>query len=224
MPGFATSPIPPFISAKKHQWFAFVLVFLYASGLVAHLVPGLRFLTIYTTDLFLFVINAILLGLIFKKNLDSRLWVWAIATYLFTFFTEALGVATGQVFGEYYYGSGMIVKWLGVPFVIALNWTLLILAVNDLAARKTANPIIASVFTSVIIAIYDWFIEPVAISLDYWQWAEGVIPIQNYIAWGIVAFIASFPLNYWRIQFRHPILSVYLYIQLIYFIILQIFL
>jgi uncharacterized membrane protein len=224
MAGFAFSPIPKINSPKNHQWFAFVLAFLYASGLAAHLVPSLRFLTIYTTDLFLFVINAILLGLIYKKNLDPRLWLWAMLTYLFTFFTEALGVATGQVFGEYHYGKGMIFKWLGVPFVIAINWTLLILAVNDLAARKSANPIIASVFASVMIVIYDWFIEPVAISLDYWQWAGGAIPSQNYIAWGIVAFIASFPLNYWRIKFRHPLLSLYLYIQLIYFILLQIFL
>jgi putative membrane protein len=211
-------------SPRQHQWFLYTLVFLYASGLVAHLVPGLRFLTEFTTDLFLLGINLTLFGILYRNNSDQRLLVWAICTYVLTFFIEALGVATGMVFGEYHYGKGMLFQWLGVPFVIALNWTLLILAVNDLAARRSANPIIASFFAGLMIVVYDWFIEPVAMALDYWQWAGNHIPTQNYLAWGLVAFAASFPLNYYRIRFRHPLLSLYLIVQLIYFIVLQIFL
>ncbi len=206
----------------QHEiWYASVLTFLYASGLVAHAVPALRPLAASTTDLFLLVINGTLLWFIFRKNADRRLWVWAAATYVFTFAVEALGVATGLIFGEYAYGGGMQVQWLGVPLVIALNWTLLILGVNDLAARIFRSPWLISITAGVFIAAYDWFIEPVAIRLDYWDWAAGDIPLRNYAAWAVVALIASLPLHLFRIRFRHPLLPLFLGVQLIYFILMQ---
>jgi uncharacterized membrane protein len=204
------------------EWrFVGVMVFLYASGLVAHAVPSLRPLTAFTADVFLLGINGVLLWFIFRRNADRRLWLWAAAAYVFTFIIEALGVATGAIFGEYAYGDGMKVQWLGVPLVIALNWTLLTLGVNELAARLFRSPWLLAAAAAVFIVAYDWFIEPVAIALDYWQWAGGDIPLQNYIAWAVVAFIASLPLHLFRIRFRHPLLPIYLGVQLLYFIALQ---
>lgn len=197
------------------------MAFLYASGLVAHAVPSLRPLTAFTADIFLLIINGVLLWFIFRRNADRRLWIWAAAAYAFTFAIEALGVATGDIFGEYAYGSGMKVQWLGVPLVIALNWTLLTLGVNELAARLFRSPWLMASAAAVLMAAYDWFIEPVAIALDYWTWAGGEIPVQNYIAWAVVAFVASVPLHLFRIRFRHPLLPVYLGVQLLYFIVLQ---
>ncbi|MBX2927753.1 MAG: carotenoid biosynthesis protein [Saprospiraceae bacterium] len=216
--------------AEETGWRAFtpaerrfmaIMVFLYASGLVAHAVPSLRPLTAFTADVFLLGINGVLLWFIFRRNADRRLWIWAAAAYLFTFAIEALGVATGAVFGAYTYGSGMKVQWLGVPLVIALNWTLLTLGVNDLAARLFRSPWLIASAAAVLMAAYDWFIEPVAIALDYWTWAGGNIPLQNYLAWAAVAFVASVPLHLFRIRFRHPLLPVYLGVQLLYFIVLQ---
>lgn len=218
------------IPAKETGWRAFapaerlfivLMVFLYASGLVAHAVPSLRPLTAFTADVFLLGINGVLLWFIFRRNADRRLWIWAAAAYAFTFAIEALGVATGAIFGAYSYGSGMKVQWLGVPLVIALNWTLLTLGVNELAARLFRSPWLMASAAAVLMAAYDWFIEPVAITLDYWTWAGGDIPLQNYIAWAAVAFVASVPLHLFRIRFRHPLLPVYLGVQLLYFIVLQ---
>jgi hypothetical protein len=81
-----------------------------------------------------------------------------------TFFTEVAGVATGAVFGEYHYGPTMWAQWLNVPLVIALNWTLLIMATSQLAARLSSKPILAALLTGGFIVGYDYFIEPVAIS------------------------------------------------------------
>ncbi len=210
---------------KGELWFAGAMIFLYASGLAAHAVPALRPLTAFTTDLFLLGINGALLWFIFDSHRDRRLWFWAAATYVFTFFVEALGVATGAVFGAYAYGTGMKVQWLGVPLVIALNWTLLTLGVNELAARCVRSPLAVSALAGILIAGYDWFIEPVAIRLDYWHWATGYrIPVQNYIAWAAVAFVVSLPLNLLRIRFRHPLLPLYLGVQLTYFIAMRLLL
>lgn len=208
-------------ATKSERIFAGAMIFLFASGLVAHAVPSLRPLTANTTDLFLLLINGTLLWLVIRSNADLRLLGWSLAIYVFTFTVEAAGVATGAIFGEYAYGDGMKVQWLGVPLVIALNWTLLTLGVNDLASRISSSPWVRSAAAGLLIAAYDWFIEPVAIRLDYWQWATGSnIPVQNYIAWAVVAFIASLPLHLLRIRFRHWLLPLYLGVQWLYFVLM----
>jgi len=205
--------------------FAAVMVFLYASGFAAHVIPALRPLTVHTADLFLLGMNSAMMWLIYQTNRDWRLWIWAVGAYLFTFSVEATGVATGAIFGEYTYGAGLKWQWLGVPFVIALNWILLILAVNDFMMRLFRSPIAVVIAVGICIAIYDWFIEPVAIALDYWTWAAGPeVPFQNYAAWAVVAIIATIPLLAWKIRFRHPLLPWYLGVQWVYFVAMQLFL
>lgn len=200
--------------------FAAFLLFAFGTGLIAHLTPRFLPLTRYTTDPLLLLINGFLLWLIYRRNRDSRLWWWVVIAYAGTFATEALGVATGLIFGEYAYGATMRIQWLGVPLVIALNWTLLILATNDLARRIIDHPLAVSLLASVMIAAYDYFIEPVAILLDYWQWEGGIVPVQNYVAWSLVALVFSLPLNFYRIRYRSPVLPVYLLAQLLFFILL----
>lgn len=205
----------------SERWFAGLLTFLYASGLVAHLIPSLYPLTRYTTDFFLLVINSALLFFVYRRHGDVRLWWWAALTYLGTFAVEALGVATGRIFGVYAYGATMQVQWLGVPLVIALNWTVLTLAVNDLVIHVVRSPWPGALLSGVLIAGYDFFIEPVAIRLDYWQWAGGQIPIRNYVAWAIVAFGFSLPLRLLRIRFQSRLLLLYLAVQWVYFLLLN---
>lgn len=206
---------------RPEGYFALFLVFAYSSGVVAHVIPSIYPVTRYTTDPLLLIVNGILLYLLYRRNNDIRLFLWAAITFVGTFCVEALGVATGAIFGEYTYGSTMIVQWLGVPFVIALNWTVLILASNDLAARLTRHPLLISLLASLVIALYDFFIEPVAIYLDYWTWAVAEVPLQNYLAWSVVAFLFSLPLNYFSIRFRSPLLPIYLGVQLLFFILLN---
>ena len=209
---------------KAERWFVYILVYLFLSGLIAHLVPKIYPFTRYTTDLFLLMINGTLLYFLFEKNKDQNIWWWAAITYLGTFSLEAIGVATGKVFGAYHYGETMFLQVLNVPLVIALNWTVLILAVNNLMYRWTQRPILLAILSGLFIAVYDYFIEPVAIRLDYWQWEAAEIPLQNYLAWAVIAFLFSLPLHLWKIKFRSPLLSIYLFVQLIYFILLNLLL
>jgi putative membrane protein len=194
-----------------------ILAFFYASGIVAHIVPQLRVIAFSMTDLFLFGINAFLLKDIFDKNNGKRLLFWIIPVYLFTFSMEAVGVATGKIFGSYHYGSNMHLKVLGVPLVIAFNWLVLALAINSLSLRVFSNKWLLSIFSGVLIACYDYFIEPVAINLDYWKWESNVVPVQNYVAWCIIGFFVSYPLHAFKLKFQSPLLLPYLFIQWIYF-------
>lgn len=208
---------------REERVFGLFMVFALASGAWAHLLPAVLPITKVTTDILLLGICGTLLWLLYRRNRDLRLFYWSAAAYTGTFFIEVAGVATGMIFGEYHYGGTMWLQWLNVPLVIALNWTALILATNDLAARWLRQPLAISVLASVLIMAYDLCIEPVAVRLDYWQWAGGVIPVQNYLAWGIVALVFSIPLNYSRIAYRSPLLPIYALAQLFFFLVLLFF-
>lgn len=203
---------------------SYFLIFAFASGTLAHLLPAVLPVTRLTTDPLLLAVNGLVLYCIYQTNKDQRLWYWIFAAYWITFFTEVAGVATGAIFGEYAYGPTMWWQWLDVPFVIALNWAVLTLAGNHLALKITKNPWLAAAIAAVLLSGYDFFIEPVAIKLDYWQWAGGDIPLQNYLAWAGVAFLISLPLQLLRIRFKSLALEVYFYAQLIFFILLGVLL
>ena len=228
----APHPIAPF-----PRYLSYFLVFAFTSGTLAHLLPAVLPVTRYTTDGLLFVLNGLVLYELYRRNEDRRLFAWLFAAYWFTFATEAAGVATGAIFGEYAYGPTMWFQWLGVPFVIALNWCVLTLACNEVACRLTgADPaaakekinwpraLLTAALAAALTALYDVAIEPVAIALDYWQWGGGEIPLQNYLAWAVVAFLISLPLYTLRLRFRSPVLLVYFAAQLFFFLVLNVML
>ncbi len=34
-----------------------------------------------------------------------------------------------------------------------------------------------------MLVLLDLLIEPVAVRLDYWHWADGTVPVKNYLCW-----------------------------------------
>ncbi len=247
----ANQTAPPTTFNRKLSYF---LIFAFTSGTLAHCLPAVLPVTKLTTDGLLFVLNGLVLYAIYRSNEDKRLFYWLAIAYAFTFIMEALGVATGAIFGEYKYGPTMWFQWLGVPFVIALNWCVLTLACNEVAIRlferffpeasPSASPLshgegseervgeerapsipyaffLYPLVAAILTALYDVSIEPVAIALDYWQWGGGEIPLQNYLAWAIIAFLISLPLYVFRIRFRSPVLLVYFWAQLFFFVVLN---
>lgn len=206
---------------KLEQGIIYFLLFAFASGSIAHLMPAVLPVTRYTTDPLLLVVNGLVLYAIYRRNEDKRLWYWLFAAYWLTFFIEVAGVKTGAIFGEYAYGSTMRWQWLGVPFVIALNWAMLTLAGNQLAMRIAKSPWGAAALAGIFLALYDVAIEPVAIALDYWSWEAVTVPVQNYLAWAAVAFLISLPLQLLKIRFQSVVLIVYFFAQLVFFLILN---
>ncbi|MFT5999180.1 MAG: putative membrane protein [Neolewinella sp.] len=240
-----SSPLPERFQrlSSFDRYLSYFLIFAFTSGTLAHCLPAVLPITKLTTDGLLFVLNGLVLYAIYRQNDDKRLFWWLFIAYWFTFAMEAIGVATGAVFGEYAYGPTMWFQWLGVPFVIALNWCVLTLACNELACRimekkrgevPNAVPpttpanrlslIIVTALAATMTAIYDVAIEPVAIALDYWQWGGGEIPLQNYLAWAAIACLISLPLHLLKIRFRSPVLLVYLFAQLFFFAVLNLML
>lgn len=96
---------------------------------------------------------------------------------------EAVGVATGLIFGLYNYGDVLGFKVLNVPIIIGLNWCLLIAGSASLSAMLFQTMWHKVLSAAAITTVLDMLIEPVAIKLGYWTWGAGVPPLQNYIAW-----------------------------------------
>jgi putative membrane protein len=108
------------------------------------------------------------------KNGWRSLGIWSLA-FGIGFFVEVLGVSTGFPFGEYQYGENLGPKFLGVPFLIGLNWVVLTFLTLYVGKRLSKNKWLACLTGATLMVSLDVFIEPVA-------------PIFDFVAWFVVAF------------------------------------
>ncbi|MEM1124400.1 MAG: carotenoid biosynthesis protein [Bacteroidota bacterium] len=114
------------------------------------------------------------------------------ATSLFFFvgmFVEYLGVNYGLLFGDYSYGQNLGIKFQGVPYLIGVNWAMLVLITGPITNRlKVAKPLKAIIGATLMILL-DIPMEVAAPIFDFWEFAGGVAPLQNYIAWWLIAVV-----------------------------------
>ena len=171
-----------------------VFLVFYGVGVVGHLIDGLRPLMLAMTPYFLPVMGLLSLAFLFRMG-HRVLWFWMAGTVVLTWLIEVVGVHTGLVFGEYVYGRGLGAPILGVPPLIGFNWALVCLGVLLWVApwaeeRQVPRPAVA-LAVALLATGFDWVMEPVAVTLGYWSWSGGDIPVQNYAAWFAIAFGAS---------------------------------
>ncbi len=171
---------------------AFVLAVLFAVGAAGHVVAQTLPWMLVLTPGFL-LLTSVAVAVPSLATGGRRFALWAAGAYALTFAAEAVGVATGAVFGEYVYGPTLGWKAWDVPVIIAFNWVMVVngaicLAGRILPSRADAGRWLAlPLLAGAISAAFDWIMEPVAIRLDYWTWAGGNIPLQNYAAWFVLA-------------------------------------
>ncbi|HSI77937.1 MAG TPA: carotenoid biosynthesis protein, partial [Lunatimonas sp.] len=130
--------------------------------------------------------------------------------------SEIIGVQTGLIFGDYYYGTVLGTKIWGVPLIIGLNWFLLVYLTGEWLHGKIQNHWIAASSGALLMVGIDFVIEPVAVSLGFWTWTSEAIPLENYLGWFFIAFVL-------QVAYRHFIfkkenrLSAFLLLNLILF-------
>jgi putative membrane protein len=126
--------------------------------------------------------------LIFHPEWNRSALFFCLIAYFAGFGIEALGVHTGMIFGNYQYGTTLGPKLWDVPPVIGANWLTLIYSAGIIANRWHRSHWIKALLAAGMVVGIDILIEPVAIQLDFWSWAGGTVPFQNYVAWYIVSF------------------------------------
>ncbi|RZS99098.1 carotenoid biosynthesis protein [Aquimarina brevivitae] len=107
--------------------------------------------------------------------------------FLVGIFVEFLGVNYGLIFGEYAYGANLGYKVLGVPILIGVNWAILVYCSAAIAKRICPGWISCAIIAAIMMVFLDLIIEISAPRFDFWEFKNGVVPIQNYIGWFIVA-------------------------------------
>lgn len=106
------------------------------------------------------------------------------------FGVEVLGVHTGLIFGDYHYGATLGWHLAKVPLIIGANWFLLVYASGSLVDRWFKPLWLKVIVGATLMTGLDFLIEPVAMRLDFWDWKNGIVPVQNYVAWwGVSALL-----------------------------------
>ena len=195
------------------KYLLYFLILIYVSGAIGFLFnPG--FFAPFTPltlafTCFVFLIHQPL------NNLNYTLSFIGLAAVGFV--AEVIGVKTGVVFGNYYYGNALGYKVLGVPLVISLNWGLLINIGVLVATYLSKKPLLIATLAAFIITGVDLVIEQVASQMDYWHFSNGIAGIQNYIGWFIISFFTSWLLQKHLVKGDKKIALVFLLLQLFFF-------
>jgi bisanhydrobacterioruberin hydratase len=139
------------------------------------------------------------------------------------FAIEVLGVHTGLIFGDYQYGATLGWKAFEVPLVIGLNWMLLVSSTGTLTHRLRMPRYLQAAISATVMTALDLLIEPVAMRLDFWQWAGHTVPMLNYLAWWISSFVLLLLYLYLPFRKDNPVALAVLALQFIFFGVLNIF-
>ncbi len=200
--------------------FSILMWFLFACGIFFHWFSFTRPIVIRLTDIFLLLMNAGVLFFLIQSSYDKKIALWLLVTVSLTYLAELAGIHTGKIFGHYLYGNGMQWKPAAVPIVIALNWAVLILASWSWARLITRKPLLEILAAIFLIVAFDLILEPLAMKMDYWQWENGAIPVQNYLAWAFIAGIFLLFLKSLKISFDGKLLRQYFLEQIIFFLLI----
>jgi len=201
----------------------YFLVIIFTVGVIGHLFPLFYPLMIALTPYTLLITGfVVLFG--YRKELSQSLVIWFFSVFIVTFLLEEAGIKTGLIFGSYYYTPVLGFSLLSVPLIIGFNWSVIILGSVIIAARLTKSIFLASLISGFITLAFDILLEPVAIKLSYWIWENNVVPVQNYIAWFLIAFIASLIYFLTNKPVQTGLAAFYLAVQFLFFLVLNLFL
>jgi putative membrane protein len=150
-------------------------------------------------------------------------WLWLIPAGIISFALEAYAVATGAIFGQYSYGEVLGLKLYEVPIIIGLNWVMVIWGAYAFASLLTKDLLGKAFITGAACVAFDYFLEPVAIALGFWNWQTLKIPAQNYLAWFGISFVLAILAHYLKLKNNTNIVTLQFTLQFLLFLLLNIF-
>jgi bisanhydrobacterioruberin hydratase len=171
----------------KHKPYLYLLMSMYIAGIIglnnAATANLFRFLTPFN------LVASCAILLCFHKDWNHNFLIFSILTFFTGYFVEVVGVKTGMIFGKYQYETTLGFKLLNVPPVIGINWLLLVYCVGSSFCRVTKPIYFKVLYGALLMTMFDFLVEPIAIRLDMWSWYGKVPPVQNYIGWFVVSAV-----------------------------------
>ena len=146
-----------------------------------------------------------------------------VLVYISGFVIESIGVNTGIIFGEYIYGKTLGYQIFETPLIIGMNWLFLVYVSSSLTEKINSGKFISFLLPPVLMVVYDLVLEQVAPDLGMWNWKNEVIPLQNYIAWFVLAFLFVLVFRLLNIKTSNKIAPLIFILQFLFFLLLMIF-
>lgn len=160
----------------------------------------------------------------FHEQWNRPWYLFMFIAFVTGFLLEALGVATGLIFGGYSYSSILGPRILNTPLIIGINWLILIYACGIIMNNVPGSKISKVAAGACLMVLLDLAIEPVAIKLDFWSWNGNEIPIKNYVSWYIISFVLLWIFYSLPFKKANRIAFFFFMIQIIFFVLLSIML
>ncbi len=206
------------IVSKEFRIRIFLVIF-FTVGIAGFSIPLFRELFLNLTP-FAILLSIFFLVMFHEPEPDRKTLTAFAIIFAGTWGIEAIGVATGAVFGSYNYGSGLGLKLLDTPLLIGLNWLFLIYVTSCITDGIPGNRVIRIIIAALLMVLYDFIMENVAMDLDMWSFNGGMPPVKNYIAWFVIALIIHAVIKLTGITFRNRIATFIFVLQSLFFIIL----
>lgn len=201
---------------RKTAWLLFPVYLLHISAMVG---ISLGYADFFLPKSFInLMICFILLILALPKQPIRSYLIPLTVAFAVGMLVEIIGVSTGVVFGEYQYGNGLGPKVAGVPWIIGINWALLVFITYDISKTLNQSIWVRSAIGASLMVLLDFAMEHVAPVFDYWEFEGGMAGPINYVAWWVVAFILHAVFNRFEPK-GNPTYSAHLFVvQLIFFV------
>ena len=162
-----------------------------------------------------------------------KFFLFLITCFIVGFVSEVIGINTGYLFGDYTYSQLLGPSIAGVPLIIGINWFIVIYCcgmfmkailnkfspgdINQGCRLKIYSLVIDG---AILAVVFDWIMEPVAISLGFWKW-QGDIPVFNYISWFLVSIVLLLFFHAADFRTTNKFAVNLLLIQILFFLILR---
>jgi uncharacterized membrane protein len=170
---------------NKPQQVVAVLILYFAVGLGLFMIPATRILFSRLTPLSLIMSFAAVL--VFQITWNWKLSLAFILVFLSAILVELIGVQTGLLFGSYQYGDVLGPKVYDTPFIIGLNWLILIYCTSAIMNKLTGRKWISILMGSGLMVVYDLVLEYVAPVMDMWSWETRYPGFRNFGMWFLVS-------------------------------------
>ncbi|WP_036985361.1 carotenoid biosynthesis protein [Prolixibacter bellariivorans] len=199
-----------------------ILMLFYAVGLIGLIFPDSRPFFQAITPIFL--LGTVILLYLFEENPTSGLYVASFLVFAIGFLVEVLGVKTGHVFGVYEYGSTLGPKLFETPLIIGILWLIQIYSVYTILEPFSFPLWLKALIGAVVLVVFDLLLEPAAVKTGMWNWSNGEVPFQNYLAWFITSIVMLDLFHLFRLKTKNHMALPLMAIQLVFFLILGILL
>lgn len=196
-----------------------VLAILYAVGIVGFSLPQTA--PIFADLSPLNLLFSCVLLLLFQQNWSGKISLAFVCIALVGFFAELLGTQTSLLFGSYQYGPVLGWKIWDTPLLIGINWLVLSVGIYVLLQPFKLGWLLPFL-GALLMVIFDWVMEPVAVQLNMWQWDGGLIPWRNYTDWFLLSFVIFLFMKMLRLNLRNPLAVWVVGCQFIFFLALNI--